>query len=117
MEDHIIDERSEWRTFSDKDKEGQDPNRVGGPNNPLLGDTAMTTLIGKLQGSMPGDGAASQVQQLQRMQARNNASDRGLENAFKAIAAMCDRLGLLDNIKHTAQSVYKDIVVRGNCVS
>lgn len=30
-----------------QDKEGQDPNRVGGPNNPLLEGGGLTTMIGK----------------------------------------------------------------------
>jgi len=45
---------SEWRTFSN-DKTGvfNDPSRVGGPENPLLDGTDLSTIIG------PGTGAAS----------------------------------------------------------
>jgi hypothetical protein len=46
VEAHVIDERSEWRTFADKDGNGADPNRVGGPVNPLLSDGGMSTMIG-----------------------------------------------------------------------
>ena len=40
VEAHVIDERSEWRTFGDKEGRdgGADPNRVGGPVNHLLSD-------------------------------------------------------------------------------
>jgi hypothetical protein len=55
VEAHIIDERSEWRTFGDKDKEGDDPSRVGGASNPLLDDGGLGTMIGRVQ----GDGGAS----------------------------------------------------------
>lgn len=51
MEAHIIDERSEWRTFGDKEKEGDDPSRVGAAANPLLQGGGLTTGIAKLPGS------------------------------------------------------------------
>lgn len=44
----IISEESEWRSFSDGDKKrGSDPNRVGGPDNPNLGDGTLATMIGR----------------------------------------------------------------------
>lgn len=48
----MIDVGSEWRTFSN-DKSGADPSRVGGPENPLLNGSDLSTMIG------PGTGAAS----------------------------------------------------------
>lgn len=48
----VIDVGSEWRTFSNE-KGGVDPSRVGGPENPLLGGSDLSTIIG------PGTGAAS----------------------------------------------------------
>lgn len=50
--DRVIDVGSEWRTFSNE-KSGVDPSRVGGPENPLLNGSDLTTMIG------PGTGAAS----------------------------------------------------------
>lgn len=35
LSDHIIDERSEWRTFANDDQNGDDPSRVGGVTNEL----------------------------------------------------------------------------------
>ena len=50
----MIDVGSEWRTFSnDKAKSGEDPSRVGGPENALLNGCDLTTIIG------PGRGDAS----------------------------------------------------------
>jgi len=49
LESRIIDERSEWRTFSDSDKQGDDPNRVGGPSNTMLADGGLSTSIGRVQ--------------------------------------------------------------------
>jgi transcription initiation factor TFIIIB Brf1 subunit/transcription initiation factor TFIIB len=48
----VIDVGSEWRTFSNE-KAGVDPSRVGGPENPLLNGSDLSTIIG------PGTGAAS----------------------------------------------------------
>lgn len=48
----VIDVGSEWRTFSNE-KSGVDPSRVGGPENPLLNGSDLSTMIG------PGRGDAS----------------------------------------------------------
>lgn len=48
----MIDVGSEWRTFSNE-KSGVDPSRVGGPENPLLNGSDLSTMIG------PGRGDAS----------------------------------------------------------
>lgn len=48
----VIDVGSEWRTFSNE-KSGVNPSRVGGPENPLLNGSDLSTMIG------PGTGAAS----------------------------------------------------------
>ncbi|XP_066907174.1 transcription initiation factor IIB-like [Halyomorpha halys] len=50
--DRVIDVGSEWRTFSNE-KNGVDPSRVGGPENPLLNGSDLSTMIG------PGRGDAS----------------------------------------------------------
>lgn len=102
-EAHRIDERSEWRTFSDKDKETADPNRVGGPTNPLLGEAAMTTSIGRVQ----GDGGASFA--LNRLNARSNQQDRTLMDAIKSIADMCERMKMASNIKDKAIEIYQEV--------
>ena len=36
LESRVVDESSEWRTFSDSDKAGVDPNRTAGPTNRML---------------------------------------------------------------------------------
>lgn len=96
---HRIDERSEWRTFGDKDKESEDPNRVGGPGDPLL-DGNLSTIIGK---GTKGDGGMAY--QLNMMHNRASAQDRALKNAFKAIGGLCERLNLVENIRDHAKKV------------
>ena len=41
----VIDVGSEWRTFSNE-KANSDPSRVGGPENPLLNGSDLSTIIG-----------------------------------------------------------------------
>lgn len=45
----MIDVGSEWRTFSNE-KSNVDPSRVGGPENPLLNGSDLTTMIGPGRG-------------------------------------------------------------------
>lgn len=107
VEAHCIDERSEWRTFSDRDNAGADPNRVGGPNNPLLGGGGLSTVIGKMQ----GDGGASFS--LNRLHTRSNIPDRDLMAAFKKIATMCEQLSLVQTTKDRASELYKEAMATG----
>lgn len=104
LEAHSIDETSEWRTFSDEAGEA-DPARVGGPTNPLLGDAGLSTLISKPNGAAGDYPSAS----LGRWQSRGSNPDRALLQAFKGIAIMADRLGLVATIKDQANEIYKKV--------
>jgi hypothetical protein len=103
VEAHIIDERSEWRTFGDKDKEGDDPSRVGGATNLLLEDGGLGTMIGRVQ----GDGGASFA--LNKMHMRQNNVARQLKGAFAAIGEMCAKLNQSDAVKGAACEIYKNV--------
>lgn len=103
-ESHIIDERSEWRTFTDKDKAGEDPNRVGGPVNALLSDGGLSTMISAGKGVDRG-----LATNLQRMQARTEGgADRALISAFRDIGRVCSSMRLPDVVKHQANEYFKD---------
>lgn len=84
LESRSIDETSEWRTFAD-DSGDHDPNRVGGPVNPLLSDSALSTVI-----SLGGNGSAGDAS-LARLQNRGGDPDRAILLAFKTISTMADR--------------------------
>lgn len=108
VEAHAIDERSEWRTFSDKDAGGGDPSRVGGPVNPLLSDGGLSTMI--TGGKGVDRGLASN---LQRMQARTEVGgDRTLIAAFREIGKICSAMKLQDVVKHQANEYYKEAYER-----
>ncbi|CAL1391066.1 unnamed protein product [Linum trigynum] len=104
LEAHSIDERSEWRTFSD-DSSDNDPVRVGGPANPLLADGGLSTVISKPNGTSGEFLNGS----LERWQGRGSNPDRALIQAFKTIAVMADRLGLVATIKDRANEIYKKV--------
>ncbi|KAL3534373.1 hypothetical protein ACH5RR_002834 [Cinchona calisaya] len=100
LESRSIDETSEWRTFADESGD-HDPVRVGGPVNPLLGDSGLSTVISKGPNGSNGDSS------LARLQNRGGDPDRAIVLAFKAIANMADRLSLVATIKDRASEIYK----------
>ncbi|XP_058803053.1 transcription initiation factor IIB [Phymastichus coffea] len=103
--DRVIDVGSEWRTFSNE-KGGTDPSRVGGPENPLLNGSDLSTIIG------PGTGAASfnefGVSKYQNRRTMSS-SDRTLINAMKEISAMADRINLPKTINDRAAGLFKQV--------
>ncbi|KAK3286699.1 hypothetical protein CYMTET_5757 [Cymbomonas tetramitiformis] len=115
LEARTIDESTEWRTFSNSDSTGADPARVGGPNNPLLRDGGLHTVIGK------GDSKDYTATALARLQDRESNPDRKLIKAFGEIAQMAERLGLVPTIKDSANELYRDVAelksIRGRSAS
>jgi transcription initiation factor TFIIB len=112
VESRIIDERSEWRTFNDKDKEGGDPSRVGGPINPLLSDGGLSTMISGGKGVDRGLAA-----NLQRLQARTEVgADRNLILAFKEIGKICSAMKLPEVVKFQANEYYRDAMQKSKAV-
>ncbi|KAG9441883.1 hypothetical protein H6P81_017737 [Aristolochia fimbriata] len=104
LEAHSIDETSEWRTFANESGDN-DPVRVGGPSNPLLTDGGLSTVISKPNGTQ-GEFLSSS---LGRWQNRGSNPDRSLILAFRNIATMSDRLGLVATIKDRANEIYKRV--------
>eukprot|EP00824_Muranothrix_gubernata_P003188 TRINITY_DN13912_c0_g1_i1.p1 TRINITY_DN13912_c0_g1~~TRINITY_DN13912_c0_g1_i1.p1 ORF type:complete len:330 (-),score=62.70 TRINITY_DN13912_c0_g1_i1:9-998(-) len=103
LAERMIDEHSEWRTIADNQGD-DDPSRVGSAGNPLLENANLSTMISRAEG---GAAAAN----LGKWQARSSlkSSDRNLVNAFKDIARMADRLGLLQVVIDRANELYKEV--------
>ena len=102
--EHIIDTRSEWRTFSNDNSGGDDPSRVGGPSNPLLdGDQQLDTIISSR------DNFTGMSRELSRAQGKvgMKASDKALLNAFRTITTLCERIGLTRVITERAKHLFK----------
>ncbi|KAL2318467.1 hypothetical protein Fmac_032343 [Flemingia macrophylla] len=104
LESHSIDETYEWRIFANESGDN-DPVRVGGPTNPLLTHDGLSTVIAKPNGGSDEFLSSS----LGRWQNRGSNPDRALILAFKTIATMSDRLGLVATIKDRANEIYKRV--------
>lgn len=99
----VIDVGSEWRTFSNE-KQGADPSRVGGPENPLLNGSDLTTIIGGGRGEAAFDEFGVAKYQNRRS---ISSADRALMNAFKEINQMADRINLPRTIVDRANNLFK----------
>ncbi|KAL5100163.1 hypothetical protein RYX36_004490 [Vicia faba] len=75
------------------------------PNNPLLTDDGLSTVIDKPNGAS-GDFLSSS---LGHWKNRGCNPDRGLILAFKTIGTMCERLGLVGTVKDQANEIYKRV--------
>lgn len=100
--DQLVDLGSEWRTFAN-DEGGDDPNRVGGPANPLL-EGGMGTSIGK-----GGKGGGKFHAQLSRTQNRNamSANDKTMLDVIQRIERMAGRLSLPGAVSKRAKELFK----------
>ncbi|KAH9386141.1 transcription initiation factor TFIIB [Nematocida major] len=96
----IIDERSEWRTFTDS---GDNPSRVGGPNNPFLDSEQLDTLIS------PGVGLSSYNLAKTQMKSSLRGPERALINGLNLISAFCERKNLSKTISDAAKYVFKTV--------
>lgn len=96
----IIDERGEWRTFSDS---GENPSRVGGPNNPFLDSEQLDTLISS------GSGLASYTLAKTQMKSSLRGPERALINGLNLITAFCERKNLSKTISDGAKYVFKTV--------
>ncbi|KAI9173880.1 hypothetical protein LWI28_008028 [Acer negundo] len=101
LESHSVDETSEWRTFANESAD-KDPARVGGPYNPLLTHGGLTTVISGGSGELMSGSVG-------KWQSRSSNPDKHLIQAFSAISAMSDRLGLVTTIKDRANEIYKKV--------
>ncbi|XP_050701478.1 transcription initiation factor IIB-like [Eriocheir sinensis] len=100
--DRVIDVGSEWRTFSNE-KANNDPSRVGGPENPLLNGSDLSTIIG------PGSGGDSFGNSKYQNRRSMSSSDRALINAFREISNMADKINLPKTIIDRANVLFKQV--------
>lgn len=103
--DRVIDVGSEWRTFSN-DKDSKDMSRVGSAENPLLGSSDLSTLVGQASGAagFNEDGTAKYTNRKSM-----TSSDRALLNAVKEINSMADRINLPRTITDRAAATFKQV--------
>ncbi|KAE9974383.1 hypothetical protein BLS_001772 [Venturia inaequalis] len=99
---HVVDTRSEWRTFSNDDQGNDDPSRVGDAANPLLNGSQLQTTIAY------GNGDA-RSRDLNRVQTKANAekSTKNLLAAYKQISTFCASYHIPTQVADTAHALYK----------
>ncbi|KAF2871881.1 cyclin-like protein [Massariosphaeria phaeospora] len=102
LAEHVLDTRSEWRTFSNDDQGNDDPSRVGDAANPLLHGSQLQTEIGFGDGGM-------RVRELARAQNKNNHDklNKSLQAAYGQISTLCESSNIPKVAAETAKLLYK----------
>lgn len=100
----IIDQHTEWRTFSNDKEPHKDQSRVGGTYDPTLNPTNdLSTRI--------TSGTDDSFGMLSRLQSKTAgaAGDRAVQNAFKQISTIGDRMQLSQSIVLQAKRNYRKV--------
>jgi transcription initiation factor TFIIB len=102
LQQHVVDMRSEWRTFSNDDQGNDDPSRVGDAANPLLNGS-------QLQSSIAFGNGDARARDLNRTQAKANADkgSKALMAAYKQIQTLCSAHHLPKIVADGAMANYK----------
>ena len=95
LENQLISDQSEWRTFADNDRGGPDPNRVGQAAHYLLSDGGdLSTTIGD----------NSKLSNAQRAVGGNTAQSK-LSRGIRDISNYCSRMSLPKDVQNFAGSL------------
>jgi transcription initiation factor TFIIB len=99
---HVVDTRSEWRTFSNDDQGNDDPSRVGDAANPLLNGSQLSTTIAYAMND-PNSRDLSRAQN----KATADKSTKHLMAAYKHVDQLCGAWHLPSAFSDTAKELYK----------
>ncbi|GAA5934825.1 transcription factor SUA7 [Sporobolomyces koalae] len=103
--DKVVDTRSEWRSFADS--EGDDPSRVGGPQDPLLDPSEQLTTVISFKDNNTGVARALQMAASRVTRDSQNVSNRDLPGAYAQISTMCETISLPKSIIDTTKMLFK----------
>jgi len=97
----IIDTRSEWRTFANDDQGGDDPSRVGGPQDEFVEGEQLATTVAFSE--------SKQHKALSRTQtnANQDKAQKGLMQAYREIVSLCEAINLGQNVSNAAKHIFK----------
>lgn len=101
--EHMVDTRSEWRTFSDHNTRDNDPCRVGNAADPLFDGSQLETRI-----SWDGSSRSRALNRAQTL-LRDNTNNSNLTAAYTRIYTICQTLHLTDDATRLAQAIYKEV--------
>jgi len=102
LSQHIVDTRSEWRTFSNDDQGNDDPSRVGDAANPLMEGEQLFTSIGHATNS-----AISRDLNRTQQKATHSKENRARTAAYSQIDALCASMDFSKQVSTTAQQLYE----------
>lgn len=107
LQSRMIDDTSEWRSFSNSDHAGADPNRVGYATNTLL-ETSGTSLSTSIQLVGVGEAITSRLANHQHELAGNK--DEKLNRIqYAKISDLCTSMTLPTTVEESAKLVYKRV--------
>ncbi|KAF5671785.1 transcription initiation factor tfiib [Fusarium heterosporum] len=97
----IIDTRSEWRTFANDDQGGDDPSRVGGPQDEFVEGQQLATTVAFSE--------SKAHKALSRTQNNTNQdkAQKGLMLAYKEIVSLCEAINMGQNVSNAAKHIFK----------
>ncbi|GAA5825979.1 hypothetical protein JCM11251_000076 [Rhodosporidiobolus azoricus] len=105
--DKVVDTRSEWRSFADS--EGDDPSRVGGPQDPLLDASEQLSTVISFKDNNTGVSKSLQMAAARVAKDQQGGSGRDLQSAFREIATMCEAISLPKSIIDTTKMLFKRV--------
>ncbi|KAG9233525.1 cyclin-like protein [Amylocarpus encephaloides] len=103
LSEHIIDSRSEWRTFSNDDQGNDDPSRVGDGPNLLLNGSQLTTNIAF------NEGKSKELQRAHKQAGGVDKSTKTLNDAYRIIGAHCDAVNIPKIVADAAKFHFKRV--------
>ncbi|GAA5876519.1 hypothetical protein JCM16303_003566 [Sporobolomyces ruberrimus] len=104
--DKVVDTRSEWRSFADS--EGDDPSRVGGPQDPLLDPSEQLSTVISFKDNNTGVARALQMAASRVSKDNQNGTPgRDLHSAYQQISTMCETISLPKSIIDTTKMLFK----------
>lgn len=103
VQERLLDLSSEWRTFASE--EGDDPNRVGGPVNPLM-ESGVGTDIGAVAKGAAGGRSMFGLKAVQNRNAVSNA-DKAMKDVIQQIDHWCQRLHLQRGVSNRSKELFK----------
>ncbi|KAH0607230.1 uncharacterized protein H6S33_003218 [Morchella sextelata] len=104
MADHMIDERAEWRTFSNDDSSKADPNRVGAVHSAFESGPGFDTSIADMKGDR-----YAQVMKRTHKKISSSTESRFLARAYAEIEIYCGKNGIQDDVRDVAKHIYKSV--------
>ncbi|RCI15504.1 hypothetical protein L249_3541 [Ophiocordyceps polyrhachis-furcata BCC 54312] len=97
----IIDTRSEWRTFANDDHGGDDPSRVGGPQDEFVEGQQLSTTVAF------SEAKAHKVLSRTQNNASQDKAQKGLMQAYKEIVSLCEAINMGQNVSNAAKHIFK----------